>query len=226
MNADKLLNTEQFLIHKNPKKIIFMLHGYGDNAKNFVQIAKLLNQKNWLINYISINAPVSLKEYPSGYQWFDIYPNGKYIQDATYQDLKIVESDIKSSLLSLKYTIYYYLNNYKLQLIDSFVIGFSQGGMIAFELGNYLKNRLGAIGIISSKIISKNKIINNNLKNTPIFISHGDKDNVLSINDFYKSLDFLKNNNCFFESYKILNDDHTISENTIKLLQKFIKKNL
>ena len=109
MNDDKLLNSEQFLIHKNPKKIIFLLHGYGDNAKNFVQIAKLLNQKDWLINYISINAPASLKEYPSGYQWFDIYPNGKYIQDATYQDLKIVESDIKSSLLSLEYTIYYFV---------------------------------------------------------------------------------------------------------------------
>mgnify|MGYP001471617150 CR=1 FL=1 len=81
MNKKKTLSGRSFLQYDNPKKIIFMLHGYGDNAENFVQIAKLLNQKDWLINYISINAPVSLKEYPSGYQWFDIYPNGKYISE-------------------------------------------------------------------------------------------------------------------------------------------------
>ena len=30
--------------HQNPKKLMIMLHGYGDNATNFIQIANLIDQ--------------------------------------------------------------------------------------------------------------------------------------------------------------------------------------
>ena len=32
MNLNKTLSIQSFLPRKNPKKLIFMLHGYGDNA--------------------------------------------------------------------------------------------------------------------------------------------------------------------------------------------------
>ena len=34
-----------------------------------------------------------------------------------------------------------------------FVMGFSQGGIMAFELGRSIKSQLGGVGIISSRII-------------------------------------------------------------------------
>ena len=74
---------------------------------------------------------------------------------------------------------------------------------------------------------SKQTIINNeSLKQTPIFISHGDQDDVLPVKNFYQSKTYLQNNNCLFEAHELMGDTHTISPKAMTLLQKFIKKNL
>ena len=39
--------------HKNPKKLMIMLHGYGDNATNFIQIANLIDQDDFCLLYTS-----------------------------------------------------------------------------------------------------------------------------------------------------------------------------
>ena len=222
----EILKGSSFSNHLNPNKLIFLLHGYGDNANNFINIGKAIDTNEWSAHYIALNAPNHIVNYPLGFEWFNLYPNGIYISDAGTKEKKIIEEQVKESLLKIEKTLKFYIDKFKLLLSDCIVIGFSQGGIMTFEIGNYLKDRLGGLAILSGRIMHEAPITNLNLLKTPIFISHGDKDNVLSINDFYKSLDFLKNNNCYFESYKIINDDHTISENTIKLLQKFIKKNL
>ena len=74
--------------------------------------------------------------------------------------------------------------------------------------------------------MEQTSINNESLKQTPIFISHGDQDDVLNVINFYQSKTYLKNNNCFFEAHEIMGDTHTISLKAITLLQKFIKKYL
>ena len=61
---------------------------------------------------------------------------------------------------------------------------------------------------------------------TPIFISHGAQDDVLPILNFNQSIDILKKDNYNFESHLIEKDTHTMSPDTIKLFQNFIKKNI
>ena len=82
------------------------------------------------------------------------------------------------------------------------------------------------MGIISSRIIKKNEIPNSIFQQTPIFISHGAQDDVLPISNFNQSIDILKRDNYNFESHLIEKDTHTMSPDTIKLFQNFIKKNI
>ena len=42
MDDAKILTGPSFLPHDKPKKLIFMLHGYGDTADNFIHIAEVL----------------------------------------------------------------------------------------------------------------------------------------------------------------------------------------
>ena len=70
-------------------------------------------------------------------------------------------------------------------------MGFSQGGIMTFELGHYLDKRLAGLAIISGRIMEDRDINNLNFLQTPFFISHGDKDEVLPIKNFYKSCEFL-----------------------------------
>ena len=105
-------------------------------------------------------------------------------------------------------------------------MGFSQGGMMAFELGQILQNQLAGLAIISSRIISKEHEPNNAFLKTPIFISHGAKDAVLPISNYNESLEVLKKYNYNYENYLIKTDEHTMSQETITFFQNFIKKNI
>ena len=223
---DNLLKGPSFSKHESPLKLMVMLHGYGDNAANFMHLAQPIDQDEWGMHYISLNAPSIMKGNIMGYQWFDLYPGGVYIADAGPKEYKLINEEIELSILKLKNTINFYLDQLKLTLKDCFVMGFSQGGIITFELARNLNSQLGGIGILSGRIIQKDELPNIVLQKTPIFISHGSQDDVLPIFNFEESINYLKSNKYTFESHIIEGDTHTISPNTINLFQKFIKKNI
>ena len=224
MDLKKTLSGPSFLPHINPKKLIFMLHGYGDSAENFINISQLLNKSEWNANYIAFNAPSFIPSYPKGRQWFNLYPKGIYIADAGINELKIIQKEILNSLRLLENSINTIKNKYNLSFKDCVLLGFSQGGMMAFEFGNYFKESLGGLAILSGRIISKNSVKNLALLKTPIFISHGNKDEVLPIKVFELACSFMIQNKLIFEPHVVDGDTHTISNKTIDLLQNFLKK--
>ena len=221
-----LLTGPSYSLHSKAKKLIVMLHGYGDTAENFIYIANQLDHEEWGAQYISLNAPETIPNYPMGNQWFNIYPNGIYISDAGPNEVAIIRQGVKKALEKIELTIKYHLNLLGLTFKDCLVMGFSQGGMMTFELGNACHESLGALAILSGRIMEQTKINNESFKQTPIFISHGDQDDVLHVTNLYQSKNYLKNNNCLFEAHEIKGDTHTISPKAITLLQKFIKKYL
>ena len=227
IGMNKILEGPSISIHNNPKKLIIMLHGYGDNADNFIHLSQQIDQEDWGANYLALNAPNIIPSYPSGYQWFDLYPNGIYISEAGPTEIEIIKKDIKDSVLKIEQTIKFYIQKLNITLSDCIVIGFSQGGMMTFEFSNHIQDQLCALAILSGRIMDQNvDISNSHLLKTPIFISHGENDDVLPISNFNSSVEYLKKNRFNFESHIIKGDTHIISPNTINLLQKFIKKNL
>lgn len=226
MNNIEILETNTFCPHLDPNKIVFMLHGYGDNAENFIYIAKELQDNESKVNFFALNAPTAIPNYPSGRQWFNLYPNGIYISDAGQNEISIIKSEIIISVKKIINTIKKIKDQFALHYSDCFILGFSQGGIMTFELGNYLQSKLAGLAIISGRILESDKIVNSFFLNTPTFISHGDEDDVLSVTNFYSSLEILKKNKFNYEDHLIKGDSHTISPKAIDLLQKFIKKNL
>ena len=226
MNNINILSGPSFCPNINPKKLIFMLHGYGDNAENFIHVASALHRPEWQANYIALNAPSIIPNYPSGRQWFDLYPNGIYISDVGPEEIKIIRSEVLNIVNKIKNTIIDFKDQCALNFSDCLVMGFSQGGIMTFELGHYLDKRLAGLAIISGRIMEDRDISNLDFLQTPFFISHGDKDAVLPIKNFYNSCEFLKKNKFNFEEHLLKGDSHTISSEAIDLLQKFIKKNL
>ena len=210
--------------HNNPKKLIFMLHGYGDNAANFMHLAEPIDQEQWQAQYVVLNAPGFISENIMGYQWFDLYPNGIYITHAGPKEFEKIHSEIDDVVKKIVNTILYYCDNLNLTLQDCFLMGFSQGGMMTFEVGNFLKEKLAGLIILSGRIMKEDSINNSILQQTPIFISHGEKDEVIPIKSFHNSTDYLSVNKCNFESHVLPLDGHNISPEAIILLQNFIKK--
>ena len=220
----EILNGPSFSRHDNPKKLIFMLHGYGDNAANFMHLAHPIDQEEWQAAYIALNAPGVISGNFMGYQWFDLYPNGVYIADAGPKEFDQINKEVNESVKKIIKTIDQYCESLTLTYKDCFLMGFSQGGMMTFEVGNFLQKKLAGLAILSGRIMSPQQITNENLLQTPIFISHGELDEVLPIKNYYKATEYLKINKCNFESHIIASDAHNISPEAITLLQKFIKK--
>ena len=226
MENSEILNGPSFCPTEKPTKLIFLLHGYGDNGDNFVHIAGNFNQEELNAHYFALNAPNLIANYPTGREWFNLYPNNIYISDAGPEEIKIIRSEIRISTKKIINTINIIKNKYKLKFSDCFVSGFSLGGMMTFELGNYSEELLGGLAILSGRIMTNESPTNLKFLKTPLFISHGDNDDVLNIDNFYSSCNYLKENNFLFEKHLLEGDSHTISPKAINLLQKFIKKNL
>ena len=223
---DNILTGPSISKHDNPTKLMIMLHGYGDNAANFIHLAEPLDLDEWGMHYVALNAPSIMPGNPMGYQWFDLYINGVYISDASSKEYDVINNIIKENVSRLNKTISLILENLNLEMKDCFVMGFSQGGIMTFELGRSITERLGGVAIVSSRIIKKEEKPNIKFQQTPIFISHGGLDDILPVSNFNQSLDILKEDNYGFESHLLPKDTHTISPDTIKLLQDFIKKNI
>ena len=226
VNMDNILLGPSISKHDKPKKLMVMLHGYGDNAANFIHLAEPLDQDEWGMHYVALNAPSIMPGNPMGYQWFDLYLNGVYISDVGPKEFENVRNLINENVKKISNTISLLTNDLNIDMSDCFVMGFSQGGIMAFELGQSLNQKLAGIAIISSRIISREFVPKNSFLETPIFISHGGLDNVLPVSNFNQSVEILKNYNFKFESHLLPNDEHTMSQETITLFQNFIKKNI
>ena len=220
----EILSGPSISKHDKPKKLIFMLHGYGDNAANFMHLAHPIDLDDWGAQYVALNGPGYITGNLMGYQWFDLYPNGIYIADAGPKEFQQIQKEIDEVVKKIIYTMEQYCNSLDLTLADCILMGFSQGGMVTFEVGNQLSEKIGGLIILSGRIMKEDPIKNSILKNTPIFILHGEQDEVIPIQSYYKSIEILGANKCNFESHAIPSDGHNISPEAITLLQNFIKK--
>ena len=220
----EILNGPSISKHDKPEKLIFMLHGYGDNAKNFLHLANPIDLDEWKVKYVAMDAPNYITGNLTGYQWFDLYPNGIYISEAGPKEFEQIRNEISDAVNKIINTMEKYCESLQLSLADCILMGFSQGGMMTFEVGNFLKKQLAGLVILSGRIMKNDPIKNKILQKTPIFISHGEKDEVIPIISLYKSKEYLRTNKCNFESHILPFDGHNISPEAISLLQNFIKK--
>ena len=226
MNNKNLLKGPSFGPNDNPRKLVFLFHGYGDNGENFISLAKNLNNPKININFFAPNAPTIVSQYPLGRQWFELYPNGIHFNEAGPKEKEMFKKDCHFSLNLIKLYIKKKCLKYKLTYKDCFIIGFSQGAMIAFEFGMYINSIFAGCVLLSGRILSSLNYEESKFSKTPMMIVHGDQDSVLEPRYFIEACKILQNQHFLFESYLIKGDEHTISPEALKLTQNFIKKNV
>ena len=56
----KILETSSYSNHSKPRKLMILLHGYGDTASNLIPLAQVLDQENWGMYYAALNSPDSI----------------------------------------------------------------------------------------------------------------------------------------------------------------------
>ena len=148
-----VLNITSILpLSKNkPRQVIILCHGYGGDGKDISTLA--INWQRFLPDAIFLcpDAPEVCTVNPRGYQWFDL----------TTEEEKIILE--KSLVAEEKLNIFLdqVFDNFQLAPSNLALVGFSQGCMMAIQVGLKRKERINCLIGYSGKVINQKHLSDN-----------------------------------------------------------------
>jgi len=186
------------------KHRIILLHGWGADADDLLPIGKEIIEISKIdFEVISLRAP-GLHPNETGRQWYGLYP----------PDWDEAESEVNKLLLSLRK-----LDTCKIPLKKTILLGFSQGGAMAIDVGCQLD-----IGLIVSCSGYTHPNWKPDQKCPPILISHGLMDEVVPISASKKIYQEIKNISQNICELKEFVGYHQIDSNLINYINLKIKE--
>ena len=198
------------------KNAVILLHGYGGDGKDISLLT--LNWKRFLKNTVFLcpNGHEKCEINPSGYQWFDLSKD-----DEEYILKKSIDAEnvIKEFLEEVKI-------KYKLSNNNIVLSGFSQGCMMAINIGITSEEKFNCIVGFSGKIISKNNLQSRIKNKSKLMLIHGEQDDIVSSNFLLEAKDFFLRNKFDIQTKLIKNCGHHIPVEASSLALSYIKKNL
>ena len=154
--------------------LVIFLHGYGSNEQDLFGIKDELPAQ---YNYLSVQAPVALGSEPDSYQWFRQKGQGAYNGET---------DDLKTSGKLLLDFIGQAAKKYHTDASKVFLVGFSQGAIMSYEVGLRHPQAVGGIAALSGRILPVLKAElkpDENRQKLAIFIGHGTLDQRLPLVD-------------------------------------------
>ena len=199
-----------------PKQIIILCHGYGGDGKDISMLA--VNWQRFLPDAIFLcpNAPEICSVNPRGYQWFDLA--------SEKEDIILEKSLIAEEKLSI--FLDQALNNFQLDPSKLALVGFSQGCMMAIQVGLKKKEQINSLIGYSGKIINQNYLLNKINSKPKIFLMHGANDTIVPPTHLLEAKEYLNNQGIKIKIKLFDNCDHKISVEGTSLGLAFLKKNL
>ncbi len=204
------------LSKNKPRQAIVLCHGYGGDGKDISVLA--INWQRFLPDAIFLcpNAPEVCSVNPQGYQWFDLTSDKEEI---------ILE---KSLLAEKKLNVFLdqILDDLQLEPNNLVLVGFSQGCMMAIQVGLKKKIQINCIIGYSGKIINKEHLSGNINSKPKIFLMHGSNDTIVPPTHLLEAKDYLSSQGLKIKTKLFKNCDHRISVEGSSLGLSFIRKNL
>ena len=199
-----------------PRQAIVLCHGYGGDGKDISVLA--INWRRFLPDAIFLcpNAPEICAVNPQGYQWFDLTSEK---EDIIFTKSLIAEEKLSKFLDQV-------LENFKLDLNNLALIGFSQGSMISLQVALKKKRQINCLIGYSGKIINQKHLANNINSKPKIFLMHGSDDNIVTPNHLIEAREYLKKHGLKVKTKLFKNCDHRIPVEGTSLGLSFLRKNL
>jgi phospholipase/carboxylesterase len=194
------------------RKLLILLHGYGSDGKDLEPIGSYIKKNIPSLDFISPNGLEICAVNPSGYQWFHLS------QERNYE----FSEDVQNSVETLYHgfiTEQIELRGIKIE--DVILCGFSQGGMLALAIGLSLPAKPLMVVSLSGLLLDKIDIVGKNQPN--LLLLHGEDDSVLPIDNYYKTIDSLRQNDIKHTSKSFNNLAHSISIEELDYLIDYLR---
>jgi len=178
---ERKIHTKSPTVDISPKQIVFLLHGYGADGADLIDLSSPFSMVLPYAKFISPDAPFDCKMSPTGKEWFPLEEIPKGAINASNELLDLIKNECHKENLKFENVL---------------LIGFSQGAMMSIQsllLSDY--NFLGIIGYSGGTSLeninaSRHLIDKNTHKNssTPVLLVHGEEDDIVP----FSSLDNAK----------------------------------
>lgn len=197
-------------VKKSP--LIILLHGYGSNETDLFTLKNAFPKKYTIV---SARAPITTG--PDAYEWF----HNQTINNQVQGDVK----DLKKSRNSIKIFIGELVKKYQLDPAQVYLLGFSQGAMMTYEVGLTAPELVKGIVPLSGKIFDSLKPDISKpapLKNLKVFIGHGDADNRVPVKLAIQAASDLKRLGALPVLHLYKGVEHSISDQEIADVVKWM----
>ena len=161
--------------------VIILMHGFGSNMADLANLTPAINRSDYL--YVCPNAPtaIDLGTGQPGYAWANLYGNS-YDQEALAAEDKFMSflEEVGAA--------------YRIRQDRCILGGFSQGGMMAYQMGLPRPDRFAGVFALSSMVKSPDIIRPRLLtrRDQPLFVAHGTADMIAPIQAGRGSRDLLR----------------------------------
>lgn len=222
-HADTELHTDLPLTYleqtqgdvRNEPLVIF-LHGFGSDEQDLFGIKDAL-PSTW--TYLSARAPMPVE--PSGYRWFTKTPD-----DGDYNG---VTADLQRSAQLIEDFVTQATAKYHTQPERVFLVGFSQGAIMSYEVGLRKPALVRGIAALSGSVLP---VLKAELKpdvsmdKLAIFIGHGTLDQALPYASATRANELLVGLGLKPAFHGYVGMPHTISEAEVQDLKAWLETNL
>lgn len=202
---------------QKPTDLIVFLHGYGSCGNDLISLSKHFEGIFERPYFIAPNAPEAYEfvgsSFPNEFQWYSLLNRSK---DA------LVEGS-KKARLPLDYFLDKKLQELELKNQNLYLIGFSQGTMMALYTAFRRENGgCKAVIAFAGTIIAPEDLPNEIISKPKVCFIHGEKDNIVPISLGKIGYNHAIQNGISAEFHKIPNLQHYLDYNAIEEAKKFL----
>jgi len=207
-------------LSKSPKSnppLLILLHGRGSNENDLFNPLESYIDSSFVI--VSLRAPITLRQ--DSYSWYPI----KF----TDKGLVIDKSDEAKAVTLVYETIKELIRTYKVDKEQVYLMGFSQGAILSSAIIMKHPELISGAVILSGGIPKSVKTPIDQPKlysKAKIFMSHGKKDDVLSIDDARILNVTMKNWGIENLTYVEHDGGHTLDNEHLNLLLHWLSSNI
>lgn len=161
----------------SPRRVIFALHGFGDNARNFSTLAQEFSLPETL--WVFLQAPEGLPFPGDGAQWYELFGDP--------------HTQFRSSCEKVREAIASVTESLGLHWSKAILFGFSQGAFVSLFSGLTFPHPLGGIVALSGYLAQTHRLPlpEKQRIEMPIFVAHGLNDQVVLPAQHFETLDIL-----------------------------------
>lgn len=216
-----VLQLHQYSETKNPKYLVILLHGYGANGENLLELAHELKHVLPEAHYIAPNACQNWEGgFPNSYQWFSL-SNG-----FERKSLEQMSDNVKEANQTLSELVKTQLKKFNLSSDKLFLIGFSQGAMMAIYQALTMDDEVAAVISFSGKVILPEMLGQKTINKPEICLIHGDQDSVVPFTCLSDGQEVLKAIDIKHQAHAIEGLEHSIDLEAVNAAKTFIKNKI